>query len=624
MYRLAHHWFGKKFAASVAGMTFAWNGLSLHCLMWPCHTAGLAWMPWVVLQAGRAGREGGRRMYWAALAGACQLLTGSPETILLTWLIVAACFVPDVLRKPRDGWMAGRRLLWLAVLIGALSAAQMLPWLDLLAHGDRGSATGNGFWSMPPWGVANFFVPLFHSAGSLSGVFMQQEQQWTSSYYAGLLPLALAALAVGRARSGRTWTLAVLGLGGVLLALGDAGLVLNALRHVAPLLGYIRFPVKFILLTVFCLALLAGAGAAWLQTQPSKVVRRNLSAQGAWIGLVVLLVLAAACAFPFPSDSWRAVWPNALGRLAFLWPGLALLALLFKAQNALTRSLLAYGFLLWMGLDICTHTPPQNPGVSRAAYGNFPPPMTPAPRLGEARAMLSPEAERTMDNLTNPDLLQLYLGQRAELFGDCNLLNAIPKVGGFMSLHLPAEQTVAGLLRSGRAAPGVAEFLGVSQIASPRQLFVWEAQTNFMPWATIGQKPVFLDDDATLAALRDGGFLPRRTVYLPSAVRGQARAIGDGQARILSSYVGQSECVFETSASARTMLVVAQTGYHWWQASVDGAPVPLWRANYAFQALEVPAGRHQARLIYVDKSFEAGAVISILALMACVALLWKG
>jgi hypothetical protein len=238
--------------------------------------------------------------------------------------------------------------------------------------------------------------------------------------------------------------------------------------------------------------------------------------------------------------------------------------------------------------------------------------------------MLSLQAQHTMENLVNPDLLALYLGQRAELFSDCNLLNGIPKVGGFMSLHLPAEHKVAALLQSGKAGPGLAQFLGVSQIASPSHLFVWVAQTNFMPWATIGQKPVFHDDDATLAALARDEFAPRQTVYLPPAARAQISADADADARILSGSIGQSECLFQTSAKSRTMLVMAQSYYHWWRASVDGAPTPLWRANYAFQALEVPPGRHQVRLVYEDRAFQTGALISVVMLMACLAGLVAG
>jgi hypothetical protein len=92
MYFLALRWFGNRFAASFAGLVFAWNGLALNCWMWPCHIAALGWMPWVVLLAERAWHGGKRPMVWAALAGACQMATGSPEIIFFTWLIVARNF----------------------------------------------------------------------------------------------------------------------------------------------------------------------------------------------------------------------------------------------------------------------------------------------------------------------------------------------------------------------------------------------------------------------------------------------------------------------------------------------------------------------------------------------------
>jgi uncharacterized membrane protein YfhO len=65
---------------------------------------------------------------------------------------------------------------------------------------------------------------------------------------------------------------------------------------------------------------------------------------------------------------------------------------------------------------------------------------------------------------------------------------------------------------------------------------------------------------------------------------------------------------------------VAQAWYPAWHAYVDGQPTRLWRANYAFQALEVPAGRHQIEIVYQDKKFYTGCVISIATLLACAAI----
>src|SRR5579863_10175215 len=86
MYFLARRWTGQPFAAAVAGVIFAFNGLTWTSLMWPNNIAALGWMPWVVLLVEKAwNRGGGRSLALAVLAGAMQMLAGAPEIILLTW-----------------------------------------------------------------------------------------------------------------------------------------------------------------------------------------------------------------------------------------------------------------------------------------------------------------------------------------------------------------------------------------------------------------------------------------------------------------------------------------------------------------------------------------------------------
>jgi hypothetical protein len=57
--------------------------------------------------------------------------------------------------------------------------------------------------------------------------------------------------------------------------------------------------------------------------------------------------------------------------------------------------------------------------------------------------------------------------------------------------------------------------------------------------------------------------------------------------------------------------------------AVDGKPAPIWRANYAFQALQIPAGRHTLTLVYKDSLFRAGMILAVLAGLVC-AVLWFG
>ena len=539
MYFLALRWFGNRLAASFAGLIFAWNGLAINCWMWPCHIAALGWMPWVVLLAERAWSGGKRQVVSAALAGACQMVTGSPEIIIFTWLIVLGVFLSGFWRKERFSWGGAGRLAAVMALVAALAAAQLLPWLDLLAHGDRTSAAGDNTWAMPAWGAANFLVPLFRMTSSISGVWMQPGQEWTTSYYAGIVTLLLALLAVIRVRNTTTAFLGLAALLGVLCAMGDSGLILKILKMLAPALGLTRFPIKFVVLTIFCLPLLAASGIVWLQSGAAPRARGSLLVAGG--ALAVAVVVLVFC-IPFTEDSRRVIVGNGVVRVLFLVAGTAAIRLQPRLTRKAGQLAVGFAFLLLSGLDVCSHVPRQNPTIPARDYAAITPPMSAVPRLGESRAMLGRDAQNMLDQLANPDLETHYLGQRGLLFSDCNLLDKIPKVNGFFSIHPREEAAVARVLYDKHSSPRLEAFLGVSQFGvarfSPISLF-WEARTNFMPWATIGQQPIFLDDAATLAALARPDFAPRAVVYLPPDAREKVSAkAGCHRAHTVKQYHG--------------------------------------------------------------------------------------
>ena len=92
-------------------------------------------------------------------------------------------------------------------------------------------------------------------------------------------------------------------------------------------------------------------------------------------------------------------------------------------------------------------------------------------------------------------------------------------------------------------------------------------------------------------------------------------------AKIVSTHwtARRTEC--EVDATAPTVVVIAQTFYHPWTATVNGQPTEILRANHAYQAVPVPAGRSTVRLEYVDRRFQLGVAFSALGLVAC-CVLW--
>ncbi|MCX6891834.1 MAG: hypothetical protein NTX51_09955 [Verrucomicrobia bacterium] len=210
MYLLALSCTRNRLAAALAGIVFAFNGLSLNALMWPNIEAALGWLPWVIY-LGRRGWHGERNgLICTVLAGAMQMLTGGPEPILFTWIILAAFACGDCICRSSDCGRIILRFGLMGFLVALVSAVQLLPFLELLAHSQRDSGYGSAShdWAMPFWGWANFLVPLFRTAPTAQGVFFQNGQYWTSSYYAGVGTVLLVGVAVWRARGWRVRGLA--------------------------------------------------------------------------------------------------------------------------------------------------------------------------------------------------------------------------------------------------------------------------------------------------------------------------------------------------------------------------------------------------------------------------------
>ena len=64
--------------------------------------------------------------------------------------------------------------------------------------------------------------------------------------------------------------------------------------------------------------------------------------------------------------------------------------------------------------------------------------------------------------------------------------------------------------------------------------------------------------------------------------------------------------------------------YPGWRAYVDGKQAEILRANYAFRAVRVPAGKHRVEFVYRPRSFYAGlSVTSVALLIGIVALFWE-
>ncbi len=629
MYLLAMRWTRNRFAASAAGMIFAFNGLALNCLMWPNNIAAFGWMPWVVLQVERAWNEGGRQTILATSFAVMQMLTGAPEIILLTWAVLTAMLGAQSVCSRSRRVLFLKRFLGVVLLLTGLAAAQLLPFFDLLTHSQRDTGFGRSAWSLPGTGWANFLVPLFHcfSSPANQGVFFQYDQWWTSSYYVGVGPLVLALVAVGRLREHRVWFLASLLAMSAVLALGDNGYLYKWVRQAVPPFGLLRYPIKFVVVAIFSLPLLAAFAVARMPArEAADAVRFRRILYFSWAGTLAVMVaiLWFAWRFPFQWDEWPATLKNALGRAACFTVFLALLLAAQTGGKLNLRRLVHVALLFVTWLDFMTHAPRQNPTVPRMAFQPGLLHLSPAPVHGVSRAMISPAADVKFRSIAVPKALDQYLGNRLALFSNCNLLDGIPKVNGFFSLYLRETDQICAMLYASQQTepPQLIDFLNVSHITSPGKLFDWAYRTNYLPFVTGGQRPVFAEGTNALQAMVAPEFAPRQVVYLPEQARPFITAQASS-ARIREERFSAHRGEFAVEAINAALVVISQSYYHFWRVFVDGKPTRFWRANHAFQAIEVPPGRHQVKLVYRDSYFAFGIVVSAATLLTCLVACWK-
>jgi Bacterial membrane protein YfhO len=628
MYVLACRWTQCRLAAALAGIIFAFNGLSLNALMWPNIEATLGWLPWVIYLAQRGWREGGRAVVWAVLAGAMQMLAGGPEPILFTWLILFVLACGDWLSRAVAGGRILLRFGLLGLLVTLVCAVQLLPFLQLLAHSQRdsGFTSASHDWSMPPWGWANFLVPLFRTSPS-QGVFFQNGQYWTSSYYAGIATLLLAAVAVRRVRDWRVRVLAGLVFLGAVLALGEGTLLYSAVHACFPGIGFLRYPVKAVTLVLALAPLLAAFGVAALTSNAQRAGKFE-----AGCAALLLLFIAAIVGWDrashVPADVWQATWRSGLSRAAFL-----VLVFLFGAaflkSAGLRQALLGFLLLVVCWLDLLTHAPTQNPTVQPFVYtrglANAHLKWDPPPRPGRSRAMLAPAARQFLRSNPLPAVEATYVRNRLAARADCNLLDNVPQIDGFFSLTPREVSRVTALPydQPNREFPALLDFLGVSQTTVPGSTVEWAHRPTAMPLVTAGQQPFFADDRAAFDALLQTNLDLGQVVYLPLEAREAITAQRQPAARARLTGFANQKVFLETEAPAASLVVVSQAHYPAWKAYVDGRPVKLWRANYAFQALQVPSGRHNVQLLYEDRALLAGALLSGVGLLACAGLWWR-
>jgi hypothetical protein len=139
---------------------------------------------------------------------------------------------------------------------------------------------------------------------------------------------------------------------------------------------------------------------------------------------------------------------------------------------------------------------------------------------------------------------------------------------------------------------------------------------DVLPRAFFAPRHAVADNaDEALELLRAEGFDPSSVVILekePALPTGAAET-GAGGAEVEVVAYGPNAVVVEALAPSDGFLVLSDLYYEGWRAFVDGVESEVYKADYAFRAVQLGAGRHRVEFVFDPLSFKIGLALSLAA-----------
>jgi hypothetical protein len=669
-------------AAVLAGALWVASGPFLSLVNVWNHLAGAAWVPWVLAAGERALRRPSpaRAAAWAATL-ALQLFAGSPDFSAFT-LGLCAVLVAVRLVVPTGVAPAPRRrvVVWAATAaaLGAgLAALQWLPALEASSRGLRANlaAAYRVGWSVHPVGLAEILSPVpwtdLPLADAARALLYGGGHPLLHGLYLGLPALALAGAGLLDGPLPRRMALvALLGLGAVLYALGPHLPVYGVLETLVPPVRMLRYPSKAIVLAALAVALLAGFGFdRWRRARRAGEPRPSrgavLVAAVTALGVTTATVLLARPDGPFGAwllDAAVLGAPTEEVLRPFLWRGalagalaLVTLALAIRrpARAATVVALVAVLDLVAANHSLNRTAPPdfyryRPPALDDLAQGD-------GSRLFVYRYSTSGPVQHPGLPSDNPWRIRGY-PEGFTLDSGRTLavrLYLIPPVGAVWRVFGSHQPDLVGLhpwtlripqtrLALAEGQPAWVRWLrlgAVSQVLALHDPGVeaLEPQATYesllvlpirlfrvrspLPRAYAVGRAVAAVGPEALRLLESPGFDPTTEVVVAhDAARGEAAAFGVFEGRVTRLDLGPDRVRLETELSQPGYVVLVDSWDPGWRATVDGRPAPLLRANVAFRAVPVPAGRHVIEQRYRPRSVVLGLLISLVSLAVALTL----
>jgi hypothetical protein len=563
---------------------------------------------------------------------ALSLLAGSPETTL--WQGLVSLLVLWGTGRPRASgtqmagstrWTGAARVLGGLALAGALAALVLLPAAEFamnsLRTGTEDFASQRLAWSVS-W--AQLLSTVWPLADWPRGPYWGEDQWFMINQFLGAVACALACVgAFAGPRRARPFAVGALVF--ALLSLGRHFPPAAALLHVPPF-SLFRYPAKYFVGAAFCLSILAGFGLEAMGRISRGVSPSRLRAVVAFLGMGVAIGVAGPIVRLLPmreSAALGVAWP-----LLFLGLGAVFLFILPRSSARPSRVRHALAALAVLELVAAHHllTVPKYSPYEPLARTSALRPLLPEPFSGRISTDTGGPTDPTQ--AAPGAVANLIERSRDRLIPNRFVEERLPALEGYGApeparsdvFHQAGERSIydlTGVTWYVREGPPPFEDLELLQTLEDGTTL--SRSRTALPRAFLVQKAQVVSDAEALKAVRDPAQSFRHTAWLATG-EPLDRPPCEGNAQLMESTARGVELAVD--ACDESYLVLSDSHYPGWQATLDGASTPIHRANFALRAVRVTAGSHRIRVEYAPRSFHVGLAVSLLALGGLVAALF--
>ncbi|MEA3492919.1 MAG: YfhO family protein [Candidatus Margulisiibacteriota bacterium] len=626
MFYLLRHYDLSKAASFLGGIVFAFSGYLLSVSNMNTSLSSVIWLPLTLLFFDRLIKEiNFRNIVILGILIALQFLGGEPTIIYVTVIFLAVYGL--IFSQNRIKSLGG---LFLSGLISlGLTAVQLIPFLELAQLSDRVVRTGYDIVTMrsfPPREIISFIFPYFfgnpaHFGSYTETLLGKNIQDWLISPYIGILPLIFTFFSFKKRKA---WFFLGAALFSLLLAFGRYTPIYRTIFFI-PGISMIRYPVKYLFLTTFCLTILASFGferlIEYFDQQKNKLKRVFLTMFPISLLSAVLFYIGFSFRvqiFNFFLKRYPANIPEYFFKLLARIIEFNLLSLF-----NITLYLLVFTLILWLG---------YRSRIKKGLFLFIIIVLVIADLFSNGYSIVIPAGSWVFE--TTPDnyrLLQKEKGlyrffytpeleeENRLIYGE-NYENALfeAKSNFAANRHIPYHfydfYGYTSIRPAGYHSYFHTEFKGENLKKNIKDLSLFNVK--YIASSRKLKIPCLIQ----LMHKEKYGL----NVYLYENLAVKPRAYMESGRGEIVQYT-PNEVVIVADAGKNELLFLSDRYYPGWKAFVDGEEVKIFRANNFFRSIKLEPGEHKVRFVYDPLSLKIGFFITLstILLLFSAAIIWR-